>query len=303
MAGPNLTPQERDLLVRLVVGEAAGEGPVGQRAVAHVVANRMAQSGQGLQDVVFARNQFEPMGNAATRMRLMAMPTTAPQYQRVAAALQPFFAGESQDPTGGATHFYAPTAQAQLGRRPPSWDNGSGQDIGRHRFFSLGYSGVGRANPHGTLAQAPMNRQRMMAQAVGGRTPGVDSETNRSLGGTEPAPAQPGTPIPPEPQRMNTAQWEQSVNNMQPFSTNPALDFQLRQQVIGQGYMPGRSDLRSPNEPPASAGLFGLGQQQQNAGWGYPPGQVSSSPLPPVTPPQTIPDFWRYAQQMNLSGA
>lgn len=142
-------PTERDLIIRTVIGEAASEGPVGQLAVAHVIANRMRSAGRGARDIVLARNQFEPWGNPNTAARLQSIQPTDPAYQRVAQALEPFFQGQSQDPTGGATHFYSPTAQAGLGRQAPSWDNGSGQDIGRHRFFALGYAPSASNNPHG----------------------------------------------------------------------------------------------------------------------------------------------------------
>lgn len=142
-------PAERDLIIRTVIGEAASEGPVGQLAVAHVIANRMRSAGRGARDIVLARNQFEPWGNPNTAARLQSIQPTDPAYQRVEQALEPFFSGQSQDPTGGATHFYSPTAQAGLGRQAPSWDNGSGQDIGRHRFFALGYAPSASNNSHG----------------------------------------------------------------------------------------------------------------------------------------------------------
>lgn len=133
-------PTERDLIIRTVIGEAAQEGPVGQLAVAHVIANRMNSTGRGARDIIMARHQFEPWNNPRTAAQLQSISPSDPRYQRVAAALEPFFQGQTQDPTGGATHFYSPTAQASLGRQPPAWDNGSGQDIGRHRFFALGYA-------------------------------------------------------------------------------------------------------------------------------------------------------------------
>jgi hypothetical protein len=142
-------PTERDLIIRTVIGEAASEGPVGQLAVAHVIANRMRSAGRGARDIIMARHQFEPWSNPNTAARLQSIQPTDPAYQRVERALEPFFSGQSQDPTGGATHFYSPTAQAGLGRQAPSWDNGSGQDIGRHRFFALGYAPSSSNNSHG----------------------------------------------------------------------------------------------------------------------------------------------------------
>lgn len=151
-----MTPRERDLIIRTVIGEAAQESPEGQRAVAHVIMNRVRGSGRGVSDVVFAPNQFEPWGNQATRGRLLSYTQADPTYQRVAQVLEPVFSGQSQDPTGGATHFYSPTAQASLGRQPPSWDDGSGADIGRHRFFRHGYNGSGVGNRHGMAGAQPV---------------------------------------------------------------------------------------------------------------------------------------------------
>jgi hypothetical protein len=45
------------------------------------------------------------------------------------------FRGHIQDQTGGATHFYAPDAQAQLDRATPGWASGEPTaEIGGHRF-------------------------------------------------------------------------------------------------------------------------------------------------------------------------
>jgi spore germination cell wall hydrolase CwlJ-like protein len=142
---------DEDLLVRTVYGEARGESPEGQRAVASVVRNRAAASGKPLRDVVFAPNQFEPWNNPQTRAQLEALDPNSPEYQTILANLR---TGQG-DPTGGATHFYSPTAQTALGRQPPAWAQGDGKDIGRHRFYNLPYGGGGGAQGMATPVAAP----------------------------------------------------------------------------------------------------------------------------------------------------
>lgn len=134
--------RDMDYLIRTVFGEAGAEPPEGQRAVAAVLLNRARQTGQSIEDVALAPGQFEPWGNDDSRRRMEALTPGSPEYARIAMTIAPVLGG--QDPTGGADHFYSPTLQAKLGRRAPAWDNGSGQDIGRHRFFKLGYGGAGR---------------------------------------------------------------------------------------------------------------------------------------------------------------
>lgn len=135
--------RDMDYLIRTVFGEAGAEPPEGQRAVAAVLLNRARQTGQSIEDVALAPGQFEPWGNADSRRRMEALTPGSPDYARIAMTIAPVLGG--QDPTGGADHFYSPTLQAKLGRRAPAWDNGSGRDIGRHRFFKLGYGGAGGA--------------------------------------------------------------------------------------------------------------------------------------------------------------
>lgn len=140
-----------DMIVRTVFGEAGGEDPTGQQAVAAVIANRAKQAGMTPSQVVMAPNQFEPWGNPETRARLEALTPDSPAYKAILETIKPVLAGEAEDPTGGATHFYAPKAQSALGRPAPKWDDGKGVDIGNHRFFRHGYSGQGE---HGIPASA-----------------------------------------------------------------------------------------------------------------------------------------------------
>lgn len=126
---------DRDALIRTVIGEAANQGPQGMQAVAAVALNRSRSRGQTPTEVVLAPNQFEPWGTAASANRLMSIRPDAPEYIAAAQAVDAALAGN--DPTNGADHFYAPRAQAALGRNKPSFDNGTGRAIGDHLFFDL----------------------------------------------------------------------------------------------------------------------------------------------------------------------
>lgn len=152
--GMNVEP-DLDKVVRTVYGEAAGEGIIGQKAVASVIANRARQSGMTPTDVVLAKGQFEPWSDPAARARMEGLDANSPEYRRLSDLVRPVLAGQSADPTGGATHFYAPKAQAALGRDAPSWDDGTGRDIGNHRFFAHGYGPQGKVQVAQADAPAP----------------------------------------------------------------------------------------------------------------------------------------------------
>lgn len=129
---------DRDALIRTVIGEAQAEPPEGQAAVAAVVLNRARQRNMTPSQVVLEPNQFEPWGNPTTAQRLTSIKPDDPLYQ--AAAAQVDRALQGYDPTGGADHFFAPKAQAALGREVPSWARGEPLVIGGHNFYSLGGS-------------------------------------------------------------------------------------------------------------------------------------------------------------------
>jgi spore germination cell wall hydrolase CwlJ-like protein len=140
----------RDMLARALLAEAGNQGPVGMQAVANVVRNRAASGnfgGDTVEGVLQKPYQFEPFNTAIGRGKMAAMDPNSPRFQEALGAIDRAYAGN--DPTMGATHFYAPKAQAALGRPAPKWDNGTGVNIGDHRFFG------GAGTPQVTAGASP----------------------------------------------------------------------------------------------------------------------------------------------------
>lgn len=127
-----MTPAERDLLTRTVLGEAGGEPDDGKAAVAAVAINRLLSGkfGKSMADVVLQPNAFEAWSHPH---KLMAYAPNDPAYSDAANAVAMAEAG--YDPTGGATMFLNPELQTQMGRKQPKWAAGEGQRIGRHVFY------------------------------------------------------------------------------------------------------------------------------------------------------------------------
>lgn len=129
-----------DAAIRTVYGEAPPNATREERqAIAAVIANRASESGKGFDEVVQEPGQFEPWQNAAARKRIEGLKADSPEYQAIAADVGDVLAGKA-NPYPGLTHFYAPEAQAALGRAKPGFDDGSGVQIGKHLFFSQGAS-------------------------------------------------------------------------------------------------------------------------------------------------------------------
>lgn len=140
----NLSPHDRDIAIRTMLGEAGNQGPEGLAAVANVIRNRQqagfADSAAG---VSLQKNQFEPWmhkGSAA----YTADPNSQ-EYKAAGAILDSVYGGQAPDNTNGATHFFSPSAQSALGRNVPQWakDYPQTAKIGEHVFYQdPTYSGV-----------------------------------------------------------------------------------------------------------------------------------------------------------------
>uniref|UniRef100_E6VFN0 Cell wall hydrolase SleB n=1 Tax=Rhodopseudomonas palustris (strain DX-1) TaxID=652103 RepID=E6VFN0_RHOPX len=128
---------DRDLAIRTIIAEAGDQPTAGQTAVAAVLRNRAASGrygGNTLEGVIRKPYAFEPWNTPEGRAKMAAIAETDPRYIAAGKALDAAYFGE--DPTGGATHFVAPKAQAALGRQMPAWASGAGTAIGDHVFYS-----------------------------------------------------------------------------------------------------------------------------------------------------------------------
>jgi hypothetical protein len=135
----DLSGSDLDKVTRTILAEAGQNGtPASMAAVASVIRNRLAAGGYGKtpSDIVHAPNQFEPW-NPGSGNDPMRFQTDSPAYKQAQALAQGVFNGTIQDQTSGATHFFAPAAQASLGRSVPGWASGDPlASIGGHQFYA-----------------------------------------------------------------------------------------------------------------------------------------------------------------------
>ena len=156
----NLTPQQRDLLIRTIIGESAHEPMQGQLGVAYTILNRLnsGRYGSSLEDVIFAKSQFEPW--ATRRVELLKIPQTSDVYQAASIAADAALGGSMEDPTGGATHFYAPRVMEGRGGEP-FWAqnmraNGTARQLGNQIFGQADMPADGSASvPSENTVQGP----------------------------------------------------------------------------------------------------------------------------------------------------
>jgi len=110
---------------------AIAEDPANVHAVLATIMNRATATGGDLDAVLQQPHQFEVVSNGranrvdpALVQKYMADPT-----------IQAILNGDIPEQYQGFTNFYSPSAQAALKRPKPSWDDGSGVDLGKTRFF------------------------------------------------------------------------------------------------------------------------------------------------------------------------
>ncbi len=131
-----MSPSDRDYVIRTIIGEAANQPDEGLEAVGHVIMNRTrsGEYGRTPREVVLARGQFEPWSTRS--QELMGYAPESPEYQRAARALENVVARGEDDPTRGATHFLnEDIVRKRRGGSLPKWASGGGTRIGDHTFY------------------------------------------------------------------------------------------------------------------------------------------------------------------------
>lgn len=124
---------DEQVALRTLYGEARGEPPEGQLAVAHVFLNRMKDGrwGGSLATVCLARLQFSCWNASDPNRPLMAaLQDDGAELAKLWPILEQARTGK--DPTNGATHYFSDTMI-----KPPEWAVGAtfcGQ-VGRHKFY------------------------------------------------------------------------------------------------------------------------------------------------------------------------
>lgn len=111
------TPEDRDAMVRTIIGEAAGEGPEGMAAVALVIRNRMADNRypDTAGAVVLQPGQFSAWNTDGSGNELVHQYGPGSQvYDRAALIADMVMGGQVTDFTKGAVNYYSPEGMRAL---------------------------------------------------------------------------------------------------------------------------------------------------------------------------------------------
>jgi hypothetical protein len=154
---------DRDLLAKTLQAEAGNQGLGGMLAAGSVIMNRTQTPGygSGLRGVILKPGQFSAWNSLTgyaggeQGQDMLNMRPSAAAYQ----AADKLLAGDYQDQTGGATHYYNPSISN------PKWGQkragGDWQRIGDH-IFGFADAGRGKRSPQATVSTqgaAPMMQQ------------------------------------------------------------------------------------------------------------------------------------------------
>jgi spore germination cell wall hydrolase CwlJ-like protein len=97
-----------DILARVIWGEAEGEGAEGMQAVGNVILNRANIKDKNIPEVMFRKDQFSAVGDKNRFSDMINLSSDNPQYIQALEISKKLLAGELDDITNGATHFYNP---------------------------------------------------------------------------------------------------------------------------------------------------------------------------------------------------
>jgi spore germination cell wall hydrolase CwlJ-like protein len=304
---------DRDLMIRVMHAEAARETPEGQRAVAEVIRNRAVNGGYGgdtIPGVINKPNAFEPVNNPQGRARMAALDPNSPEYARYGQAVDSAYRPEN-DQTGGATHFYAPKAQAALAPvdgRPtvPTWAQGQQPTaaIGGHTFYRPDQPQPG---PQAAPQPAPQQMAQAQPQAPVAPPQGPQNDTVARL--QQAAANHPNKSVREQAQKMLL---QLKVQELGKDKFVPVYDAQGR--VVGQ--QSSQTGEKKADPTVVDSKYEKVGEDQYGKpifGWVNPRdrsitkvddqgGQpASAAPAVPPPPPGVDPKVWREMQTKNLA--
>ena len=140
------TAYDKEILIKTVLGEAAGEGEQGMAAVAHVVVNRSEDKrwGGSLSKVALEDKQFSAWNKGEGGNNPDKWKPGTEAWRRAEGVVDAVLAGRHVDPTNGAVNYYAP--KGMDGGIAPAWSSGKGIKIGNHLYEGQKQTKAGSAN-------------------------------------------------------------------------------------------------------------------------------------------------------------
>lgn len=139
LAMEQVSPSDRDVAIRTIVGEASNQGAEGMVAVAWVIRNRAEWSpaawwGDSVGSVCRKAWQFSAWNGGPNTDRINALQITDHEYLSAASIFDAVFNGDIPDPTNGATTYKVCGTKA-------SWDVAVADtppcELGQHLFWRL----------------------------------------------------------------------------------------------------------------------------------------------------------------------
>lgn len=188
-----LSAADREAITRVALAEAGNQGDSGIAAVVQTILNRTAAGGwgSGVEAVVDAPHQFEPVSRAGGDWRRLA-PGSEAQRARVDTILSLIADGRMPDFIGGALYFQNPrivASRVAAGTAPASRLNFGGMTpvvtIGAHAFYTAGPSASVRPT---TAVESPIFVPKPASDAA-------------AAGAGPSAPAAPAVEAPASPER------------------------------------------------------------------------------------------------------
>lgn len=136
----DIAPGDKDLVARTILSEAAEDGVRGMAAAAWAIKNRIrsGEFGDSTRKVILKPYAFEPWSlRRNSKNHPLNWSADNPLYKQASYIVDNVWNDKIDDPTGGATHFFSPSAQRLFGRRNPAWSRSPElAEVGHHKFYA-----------------------------------------------------------------------------------------------------------------------------------------------------------------------